>query len=162
MGLLQPYGGHGPRDRRADLTAGAIIVHSLDHALAAAGAAVTLGVPLTLRSAAGAGGTVGVGWFATLADMVRERYPLLPVSFVLDCADEAGTALGAFRRGLKRVRFEGSPQAAAKLTAIAASYGAALDDDPTPTLDLLGETDPKGACRHWLAEGTDNPSTALH
>ena len=38
MGLLQPYGGHGPRDRRADLTAGAIIVHSLDHALAAAGA----------------------------------------------------------------------------------------------------------------------------
>jgi hypothetical protein len=157
MGLLEPHGRHGPRDRRADLTAGTIIVHSLDHALAAAGTAATLGVPLTLRSAAGAGGTVGVGWFAALAELVRERYPLLPISFVLDCADEAGTALGAFRRGVKRVRFAGSPEAAAKLAAIAASCGAALDDDPNPTLDLLGEADPEAACRRWLTEGIDNP-----
>jgi hypothetical protein len=142
--------------------AGAVIVHCLDHALAAAAAAAALGAPLTLRSAAGAGGAAGVGWFAALAEIVTERHPLLPVSFVLDCADESGTVLGAFRRGLKRVRFEGPPEVAAKLAVIAASYGAALDDDARPTLDLLGHADPQDACRRWLADGTDHPSPALH
>jgi hypothetical protein len=141
--------------------AGAVIVHCLDHALAAAAAAAALGAPLTLRSAAGAGGAAGVGWFAALAEIVMERHPRLPVSFVLDCADEAGTVLGAFRRGLKRVRFEGPPEVAAKLLAIAVPYGATLDDDPMPALDLLGQADPEGACRHWLAQGTDDPTVAL-
>src|ERR1700689_4372921 len=45
----------------------AIIVHSLAQALAPAPAASALGTPLVLRSAAGAGGTVGVGWFVALA-----------------------------------------------------------------------------------------------
>jgi hypothetical protein len=129
----------------------AIIVHSLDQALAAAAAAEALASPLVLRSAPGAGGNAGVGWFAALAEMLAERHPQLALTLVLDCADEAGTAMGAFRRGLKRVRFTGKPDVAAKLAAIAASHGATLDDDPRPALDLLGRRDPEAACRHWLA-----------
>jgi hypothetical protein len=130
----------------------AIIVHSLAQALAAAAAAAAsaLGTPLVLRSAAGAGGTVGVGWFVALAAATAERYPGQKVSFVLDCADEAGTALGALRRGVKRLRFTGPPEVAAKLAAIAAATGAALDDDTRPVLDLLDHPDPEAACRDWL------------
>jgi len=135
----------------ADSLPPAIIVHSLDHALAAAVAATAVNSPLVLRSAPGAGGSVGVGWFAALAEALAERHPALPMTLILDCADEAGTVLGAFRRGLKRVRFTGPPAVAAKLAAIAALQGAALDEDARPALDLLGHADPEAVCREWLA-----------
>ncbi len=132
----------------------AIIVHSLDQALAAAVAATAVNAPLVLRSAPGAGGSVGVGWFAALAEALAERHPALPMTLILDCADEAGTVLGAFRRGLKRVRFTGPPAVVAKLAAIGAAQGAALDEDSRPALDLLGQVDPGAVCRLWLASHT--------
>ena len=134
----------------------AIIVHSLAQALVAAEAAAALGKPLTLRSAAGAGGTVGVGWFASLGAVLSERHPDLELTLVLDCADEAGTALGALRRGLKAVRIAGPPEVRAKLAALAETYGARLDDDERPCLDLVGglveQADLAARCRDWLAD----------
>jgi hypothetical protein len=121
---------------------GAIIIHSLDHALAAA----ALGSPLVLRSAVGAGGFAGVGWFAALVEAVMARHPDLAVTFILDCADEVGTAMAALRRGLTHLRFSGPAAVAAKLAAL----GAILDEDDRPALDLLGRADPEGACRAWL------------
>jgi hypothetical protein len=129
----------------------AIIVHSLAQALAAAAAASALGTDLVLRSAAGAGGTVGVGWFVALTTATAERYPGQKVTFILDCADEAGTALGALRRGVKHLRFTGPPEVAGRLAAVAAAAGAVLDDEPGPVLDLLGHPDPQAACRDWLS-----------
>ena len=132
----------------------AIIVHSLAQALVAAEAAAALGKPLTLRSAAGAGGTVGVGWFASLGMLLAERHPELALTLVLDCADEAGTALGALRRGLKAVRVAGPPEMRAKLAALASTYGARLDEDERPCLDLIGglveQADLAARCRDWL------------
>jgi hypothetical protein len=132
----------------------AIIVHSLDQALVAAEAAAALGRPLTLRSAVGAGGTVGVGWFASLDRLLAERYPALEITLVLDCADEAGTALGALRRGLKAIRVEAPDAVRAKLAALAETYGARLDDDSRPVLDLVGgiveRADLSARCRDWL------------
>ncbi len=120
-----------------------IIVHSLDHALAAA----AIGLPLTLRSAPGAAGYAGVGWFAALAAILAEKHPTVPATLILDCADEAGTAMGALRRGIGHIRFTGPPETAAKLAAL----GAILDTDTRPALDLLGLADPEAACRRWLS-----------
>jgi len=132
----------------------AIIVHSLDQALVAAEAAMGLGRPLTLRSAAGAGGTLGVGWFASLGALLAERHPALDLTLVLDCADEAGTALGALRRGLKAIRVEAASDVRAKLAAVAQTYGARLDEDDRPCLDLveglLERADLGARYRDWL------------
>ncbi len=132
----------------------AIIVHALDQALVAAEAAAALGRPLTLRSAAGAGGTLGVGWFAGLAGLLAERHPALELTLVLDCADEAGTALGALRRGVKAIRVTAAPEVRAKLAALAQRYGARLDEDDRPGLDLVdglvGQADLASLCRDWL------------
>jgi hypothetical protein len=125
----------------------AIIIHSLDQALAAAAAAETARIPLLLRSAPGAAGYAGVGWFAALAAILAERHPALQATLILDCADEAGTAMGALRRSIRHIRFTGPPQVAAKLTAL----GAILDTDTRPALDLLGHTDPEATCRRWLS-----------
>jgi len=132
----------------------AIIVHSLGQALVAAEAAAALDRPLALRSAAGAGGTLGVGWFAGLGTVLAERHPTLDLTLVLDCADEAGTALGALRRGVKAIRVEAAADVLAKLAAVAQSYGARLDQDDRPCLDLIdglvGQADLAALCRDWL------------
>jgi len=130
----------------------AILVRTRDEAFAAAAAAISLGVPLTLRSPPGAAGSLGIGWFAALAALVRERHPALRLRFVLDCGGEAGTAMAAFRYGFEAVRFAGP--AADKLAAIALEMGAALDLDDRPALDL-GDvmTEPELACRRWLSPG---------
>jgi len=87
----------------------AIIVHSLAQALVAAEAAAALGRQLTLRSAPGAGGTLGVGWFAGLGTLLADRHPALDLTLVLDCADEAGTTRGEGDPG--RRLFRGAGQA---------------------------------------------------
>ena len=125
----------------------AIIVHSLDQALAAATAAEALAGPLILRSAPGAAGYAGVGWFTALTAILAERHPTMQATLILDCADEAGTAMGALRRGIRHIRFTGPAEVATKL----ASIGALLDTDTRPALDLLGDTDPEAACRRWLS-----------
>jgi len=124
----------------------AIIFHSLDQALAAATAAEALALPLVLRSAPGAAGYAGVGWFVGLATILAEKHPGLQTTLILDCADEAGTAMGALRRGIRHLRFTGPIEMAAKL----ASMGAILHTETRPALDLLAQVDPEASCRDWL------------
>jgi len=142
---LRPKGAE--RETKAKTTP-TIIVHSLDNALAAAAEAVTADSAVTIRSAPGAAGSAGVGWFAAVIDIVRTRHPTARLSFVLDCADEAGTALAALRCGINVIRFSGSSDAADRLI----SNGITLDSDTTPGLDLIGVLDPKSSCRNFLAE----------
>lgn len=128
-----------------------VVVYDLAHAMAALQAASELGVPVTLRSAPGAADYLGSGGFRAIVELARERWPDVPVSAVLDCADAAGHALGAFRIGIPAVRFRGSRAVRRKLADIAAQQGARLDDDRRKALDLLGSPDPLAACRAWLS-----------
>jgi len=133
-----------------------IVVHSLDHALAAASAAAGLGKPVALASAPGAGTYAGPTWFLAVVEAARSAHPGARVTAVLDCAGEAGSALAALRAGARRVRFSGRCDTARRLAEIAAALGAEIErGPPPPALDLLGERDPAGACRAWLlAHGT--------
>jgi hypothetical protein len=136
-----------------DGTPPVLIIHSLDHALAAAEIAVELDCPLTVQSAPGAAAAVGVGWWVALTALVAERYPIARLRLVPDCADEGGAALGAIRRGVPAIRFDGPAAVAAKLQAIAAARGAELDRttaSQAATLDLGGHADPQATIRNWL------------
>jgi hypothetical protein len=129
-----------------------IIVHSIEHARAALGAAAELGVAVTLASAPGAAGGVGPGWFQELVGLAGAEFPRAEAAALLDCADKPGHVLAALRLGLGRVRFTGAPAVAAKLAAIAAGQGAELVTGDLPALDLRGERRPELACRDWLAK----------
>lgn len=131
-----------------------VVVHDLSHALAALQAASELGVPVTLRSAPGAADYLGSGAFKAIVDVARERWPDVAVTAVLDCADAAGYALGAFRIGIGVVRFRGRPAVRRKLADIAAQLGARLDGDRREALDLLDRPDPLSDCREWLSGRT--------
>lgn len=128
-----------------------VIVHSLDQARAAVGAAAALGVAVTIESAAGAGAYAGPLWFKALIATAREAHPEVAVSDVLDCAAEAGTTLAALRAGLKRVRFTGPEERRRALAEIAAAQGAVVEGaSKEPALDLLGARDPEAALRAFL------------
>lgn len=129
----------------------AVIVHSLDHARMAARAAAALGVPVALRSAPGASSYAGALWFAEMIALVREEVPEADIAAVLDCADAAGDAMAGLRCGLARIRFAGRGRVRERLAALAAEYGAALDEDPAPALDLGGEGVDAEAVRAWLS-----------
>jgi hypothetical protein len=128
-----------------------IIVHSLGDAIAALEAARSLGVPVTLMSAPGAGSYTGPRWFLAVVAEAARTCPGAAFDSVIDCADESGTVLGALRAGAKRVRFTGPAAARRKLEAIAAHRGAALEGEAeAPALDLLQARDPLAACRVYL------------
>jgi hypothetical protein len=129
-----------------------IIVHSLVHARAALAAARALEVPVTLASAAAAGGYAGPLWFKSLVDAARADFPEVAVTAVLDCGGEAGTTLAAFRHGLRHVRFSGNEAALAPLRDIARQLGAEIETGAAPdALDLLDERDPEAAARDYLS-----------
>ncbi len=129
-----------------------IIVHSLAHARAALAAARAAGVPVTLVSAAAAGGYAGPLWFKSLLEAARADFPEIEIAAVLDCAGVAGTTLAALRHGIKRVRFTGTEAACAPLREIAEQLGAEIETGEAPdALDLLNERDPEAAARAYLA-----------
>jgi hypothetical protein len=128
-----------------------IIVHALADARAALAAAAALGRPVTLASAPGAGTYAGPRWFMALVAEAARDYPAVEVEAVIDCADEAGTALAALRSGCKRVRFTGGSALRAKLADIAGAQGATIEgEEEVAALDLLDRRDPEAACRAFL------------
>ena len=128
-----------------------IIVHGLAHARAAAAAADALGVPVRIRSAPGAGGYGGAGWFLEMIAIVRAEYPHARIEASLDCADAPGHAMAALRRGAGMIRFRGTKTTNETIAQLAAAHGAALDKARARPLDLFGIGDPATACRNWLA-----------
>jgi fructose/tagatose bisphosphate aldolase len=134
---------------------GRIIVHSLEHARAAVAAAASLGVPVTLVSAPGAGAYAGPAWFKALVETAAAAHPEVAVTAVIDCGEEPGTVLAALRAGFRRVRFTGPETARAALAEIVAARGAAIEFGATPALDLLDVRDAEAACRAYLTAPQD-------
>ena len=128
-----------------------VVVHGLDHALAAARAAEALGCAVRIRSGPAAAGYAGAAWFAELVRAARQAHPDVRIDAVLDCGDSPGLALAAFRRSVETVLFTGPAALRGKLEALAAASGARLESEAAPALDLAGEEDPEAACRGWLA-----------
>jgi acyl-CoA reductase-like NAD-dependent aldehyde dehydrogenase len=109
-------------------------------------------VPVVVVSAPGAGGYAGPAWFAALLEIGRSEFPRCAVTAVLDCGEEPGTVLAAFRHGIRRVRFTGSEAAASRLADIAGQLGAVIErGDIGPVLDLLDCPDPEASCRIYLS-----------
>ncbi len=132
------------------MTVPAIMIHSLADARAALAAANALGVAVTLVSAPGAAAYGGAGWFARVVEIAAAEHPDVKMTAILDCDDAAGHVLGALRAGLRRVRFSGGGEVAAKLAEIARGYGALLVQDEIEAFDPRGEKDPAEACRRFL------------
>lgn len=102
------------------------VVHGIDQARLALAIATELGVPVYLRSAEGAGLSLGAPWFREMITAALCETPSADAIGVLDCGAYAGVALSAFRHGVKYVRVEVDSAVEGRLTQIANYYGGAL------------------------------------
>ena len=123
-----------------------IVVHSLDHALAALATAKSLALPVTLASAPGAATQAGPGWFKALIDAAHAAHPDVAVTAILDCGVEPGAVMAALRAGLSQLRFDGDDAWRQKLAAM----GARFVEPAAAVLDLCDAANPTAACAAFL------------
>ena len=100
------------------------VIASLPEARAALEAAKSSGVAAELESPPDAAAIYGVLWFAELNRALLAEFPGVPFSLTLDCAERADLAHAALVEGIKRIRFNGHPDAAKALRDIAQQLGA--------------------------------------
>jgi acyl-CoA reductase-like NAD-dependent aldehyde dehydrogenase len=127
-------------------------VHGLPHLRAALKAGVEAGRPIVAISAVAASAYAGALWFAEMIQAGREEFPDAKLTAILDCGDRAGDVLVALEAGIACVIFTGNPDAARRLTAIAAETGAAILAERPASFDLLNLRDPDFAARRRCAD----------
>jgi hypothetical protein len=129
----------------------AIVIHGIDDLRAALAAAASLDRALTVLSIPGAAGSAGAPWFHALIRAGSDEFPHVPLTGVLDCADQPGFALAALRTGCRDILLLDSVPAWPRVRAIVEAAGARLYGSPGPAFDPRFFRDPMGACREWLA-----------
>jgi hypothetical protein len=129
----------------------AIIIHGIEDLRAALEAASSLDRALTVMSIPGAAGSAGAPWFHALIQTGSAEFPKVPLTGVLDCADQPGFALAALRTGCRDLLLLDQVPAWPRVHAIAKASGARLYSSPGPTFNPRFFRDPVGACREWLA-----------
>jgi hypothetical protein len=128
----------------------AIIIHGIEDLRAALKAAASLDRALTVLSIPGAASSGGAPWFHALIQAGSAEFPNVPLTGVLDCADQPGHALAALRTGCRDLLLLDSVPAWPRVHAIAEASGARLHTAPGPTFNPRFFRDPIGACREWL------------
>ncbi len=128
----------------------AIIVHNLEHAMIALSVAEELQLHVTLISPPNAAATLGATVFRDIISKAAEEHPNAKFDSVLDCGNEPGMAMCAFRHGIKGVRISNGPEMSEKLSEIASQSGGLVYNKQGDELDLHAIKKPADACRTWL------------
>jgi fructose/tagatose bisphosphate aldolase len=135
-----------PLDRHA------FVIHGVDHARAVLTAVAGTGLPVALWSAPGAAAYMGAPMFREIINAATAEFPGIDAIGVLDCGQDAGFALAAFRHGVGFVRVDLPSATLARVADIARQMGATVVRDWPPALDLIDCPEPVSACRTWLSQ----------
>jgi len=115
----------------------AFIIHNLEHALSVAQAAIQTKSSAVLFSPRGAANSLGPDVFISMINSVSEHYPGSDIIGVLDCADNAGNALGAIRRGASHISVQLEALEYGKILDIATQLNVSVRVYPDNALDLI-------------------------
>lgn len=129
-----------------------IIVHTLEHTLAALEAAAELNSPLTLQSAPDAIFYAGSLYLLHMFEQAKKYHPGVSARFIIDCGDAGAEAISVMQMGHKFLRSDAPPEIREKLADIASQLGAQIISGEYEALDLLQARDTKSACLNWLKE----------
>ena len=112
------------------------IVHNLKHALCVAQASMQTQISALLFSPRGAANSLGPEVFSSVIKAANEHYPDAKLIGVLDCADNAGSALGAIRRGAPHISVQLEAPAYEKIIDIATQSNVSVRKYPENAIDL--------------------------
>jgi len=116
----------------------AIVVHNLDHAVAALRAATRIGRPITLLSAKEAGIFAGARWFVCMVKQARAGNPYAEATEILDCGADAGALQTAISAAVPGIVFTGRADVASRSAEIAGPRGILILPRRPPALLDLG------------------------
>ena len=91
--------------------------------------------------------------FTALIEETLQAWPDAMITSVLDCGDQAGTAIGALRRGVKRISVNLDTSVLSKINDIARQLDADVVATSDTALDLLDVADMDRAIRQHLTDG---------
>jgi class I fructose-bisphosphate aldolase len=128
------------------------VIHGARHLRAALTAGRESGRAVVAVSGAGASAYAGAGWFQAMVGDGRAAFPDVALTAILDCGDRAGDVMAAFQRGVTDIVFTGHPDAATRLRAIAAGFGARVHDRRPEGIDLINPEDPLFTARRAVEE----------
>ncbi len=123
----------------------AVVIHGLRDARAA----LAVGQPITLLSAAGAALYAGCGWWRALIEQAHAEYPAVPIDNILDCADAPGLALSALRIGQRRIVLYPASSGWTSVALIATSLGSEVLTSRPPAIDM-GDRTAARRLHDWL------------
>jgi hypothetical protein len=144
-----------------------IVVYSREQAVAALQGAADCDVMVAIESLAGVGTSIGAPIFREIITIASATVPRARFIAILDCGEEAGSALAAIDAGITRIRVHLGDEAYRRLAAIAAQRGCKLENGSAsrPLLDLADCPDPRSTCVNWLREAVfgaqDGPKAEL-
>ena len=112
------------------------IIHNLEQGLCVAKAAMQTKSSAVLFSPRGAAKSLGPDVFISIINSVSEYYPGVNIIGVLDCAHDAGSALGAIRRGAPHISVQLDAPEYEKILDIATQSNVSVRIFPDHALDL--------------------------
>lgn len=127
-----------------------VLVHERSHIVAALSTSERVQRAVLLVSGPAVSGAMGWLWFRYLVAEVSALYQQARFTTVLDCGSAVGFAMAALADGATAIRLHAPPLVLKRVRDIATQYGAVIDSDVRPTLNLLFHADPMAACHAWF------------
>jgi len=128
-----------------------IVIHNIEHARAALKASSATKVSIAIVSAPYAGCYAGVSWFVKIEEKIRKEFSKTKAIFILDCGDEPGVALEAFRLGVKFIFLKGNKKIIKKISEIGLKKKSSLYQKKLKILDLKDKINFSEQCIIWLS-----------
>ncbi len=112
------------------------IIHNLQQAQWVAQAADLAGVSVLLLSPRDGARSLGPEIFLSIIQTVKNQYPGVPLTGILDCGKDAGTALTALRRGAVDISVDLPVSTRDKIIDMANQLNGSVRTYPDPIVDL--------------------------
>jgi hypothetical protein len=125
----------------------AFTFHSHRHATAALSAAAAAGESVTLVTPLGAAGCGGPEFYWEIYRGACTDVPDATSEVVIDCGEDAGTAMRALRCGWRQIVLRADPVTTAKIEDMAAKLGGTVLRTRPTAIDLTPAGDPMRFCR---------------
>jgi len=133
-----------------------LIIHNASDALCAAQASDKAQFPIELFSARGAAKSLGPEVFIGIIEAAKRAYPCAHITGILDCGQDAGTAMTALRRGAKEISVDLPLATREKIEDIATRSSARIREYPKQALDLEKLRNPEQSVFSLLMELQQN------
>ena len=130
------------------------VVHNIEHALCVAEASERTETFVILASARDGACSLGPDVFMSIINKAAAQHPDARIEGLLDCAEDAGVALNAIRRGVPHISVDLQELTYKKIIDIANQSNTRVRKYPNSVIDLINDKNPTETISAHIMEYT--------